>query len=75
MRVVTIEDRGGKPTVGSVYAFIALQDNTTKVLGRVNAGGIHKPAGFKAPAKHERGNVFADDFRKCLTPWGIVYLK
>ena len=75
VRVVTIEERGGKPVVGSVYAFIALVDYSTKALGNVNAGGIHKAAGFKVPAKHERGNVFADDFRKCLTAYGIVYLK
>ena len=59
----------------SVYAFIALQDGHTKTLGTLKAGDIHKPAGFKAPAKHARGNVFEADFRKALTANGIVYLK
>jgi len=76
VRVVTLDvPHEGEPKVQSVYAFIALQDGHTKTLGTLKAGDIHKPAGFKAPAKHARGNVFADDFRKALTPNGIVYLK
>jgi hypothetical protein len=70
-RIVTVEN--GHPS--SVYAFIALQDNETKALGKVKAGDIHKAATFKAPAKHARGNVFDPNFNNCLTPHGIVYLK
>jgi len=75
VRVVVLEERNGERKVSSVYAFIALVDNSTKALGNVKAGDIHKAATFKAPAKHARGNVFEADFRKALTPHGIVYLK
>lgn len=76
VRVVTVEHQhDGGQRDSSVYAFIALVDNTTKALGTVKPGDIHKAATFKAPAKHARGNVFAEDFRKALTPHGIVYLK
>jgi len=76
VRVVTLDvPHEGEPEVSSVYAFIALQDGHTKTLGTLKAGDIHKPAGFKAPAKHARGNVFNDDFRKTIMPNGIVYLK
>lgn len=75
VRVVTLEERKGEWVVASVYAFIALVDNTTKALGNVKAGDIHKAATFKAPAKHARGNVFAPNFRECLTSHGIVYLR
>lgn len=73
-RVVTLELRNGKYEVSSVYAFVCLADGFTKTLGVLKAGDIHKAAGFKAPAKHARGNVFADDFGGCATPHGIVYL-
>lgn len=75
VKVVTKEHRGGKYETSSVYAFIALQDYTTKGLGAVKAGDIHKAATFKAPAKHARGNVFREDFANALTAYGIVYLK
>jgi hypothetical protein len=76
VRVVTLDvPHEGEPKENSVYAFIALQDNTTKTLGVVKAGDIHKPAGYKSPAKHARGNIFEADFRKALTANGIVYLK
>jgi hypothetical protein len=70
-RITTVEQHGGQ----SVYCFVALQDNFTKALGQVRAGDIHKAASWKAPAKHARGNVLRDDFRNCLTPHGIVYLR
>lgn len=76
VKVLTIENQNdGTSRVSSVYAFIVLQDGQTKTLGTLKAGDIHKPASFKAPAKHARGNVFDDDFRKAITPNGIVYLK
>lgn len=70
--VRVVEERSGN---SSVYAFICLKDGQTKALGMLKAGDIHKAATFKAPAKHARGNVFQDDFGKCMTPHGIVYLK
>jgi len=76
VRVVSLDvPHEGPPVVSSVYAVIALQDGHTKTLGAIKAGDIHKPAGFKAPAKHARGNVFEADFRKAIQPNGIVYLK
>jgi len=75
VRVVTLEERNGEWTVASVYAFIALVENTTKALGTVKPGDVHKAATFKAPAKHARANVFDADFRKALTSHGIVYLR
>jgi hypothetical protein len=71
VRVVTIE-RGQS---SSVYAFIALQDFSTKSLGNIKTGDIHKAATYKAPAKHARGSVFTPDFNNCLTEFGIVYMK
>lgn len=70
VRVVTVD--GGRDS--SVYAFICLKDYSTKGLGQLKAGDIHKPASFKVAAKHARGNVFDADFVKCLTPYGPVYL-
>lgn len=71
-RVVVIEADGKR---SSVYAFIALLDNFTKTLGTIRRGDIHKPASWKAPAKHARGNVHKADFAKCLTHYGPVYLR
>ena len=75
VRVVIVEERNGVWQDSSVYAFICLKDYATKTLGQLKTGEIHKAATFKAPAKHARGNVLLDGFEKCLTPWGIVYLK
>lgn len=74
-RVVVLEERNGQYTESSVYCFVCLQDGQTKALGVVKAGDIHKSATYKAPAKHARGSVFQEDFGKCLTEYGIVYLK
>jgi hypothetical protein len=76
-RVVTVRNYndGGSDNGGSVYCWVCLQDGYTKNLGTLKAGDIHKAAGWKAPAKHARGNVFTTDFSKCLTQYGIVYLK
>lgn len=54
-------------TNGSAYCFI---DRAT--------GNILKPAGFKAPAKGARGNIFnADSFGngKACGPYGVAYLR
>ena len=68
-----VSRRAGSPG-GSVYAWVALADFETKELGKVKTGDIHKAESWKKPAKHARGSVFAADFGKCLTPYGIVYL-
>ena len=76
VRIVRQEKRNdGKYYDASVFAFICIKDNVTKALGQVKVGDIHKPANFKTPAKHARANIFEEDFQKCLTPFGIVYLK
>lgn len=59
-----------------VYAFIAREDfSNNKVLGNVKKGDIHRPASFKAAAKHARGSIFTNDFGNCAGPYGITYLK
>lgn len=75
-KVLVVEHQhDGTSRKSSVYAFICLEDGATKTLGVVKRGDIHKSATFSAPAKHARGNVFASNFRECITPHGIVYLK
>lgn len=72
-RITRVEQNG---TNGSVVAFVALADNTTRTLGAVKAGAIHKPASWKAAAKHARGSVWADGFGNCVGPSGHVnYLR
>ena len=59
----------------SVYGFICLKDFETKTLGVLKAGDIHKPASYKSPARHARGNVFRDDCLKCASSYGLCYMK
>lgn len=61
---------------GSAYAFIAKVDNTTNALGNVKAGDVMKPASWKTPAKHARGNIL-DEFNgmSMIGPYGPAYLK
>lgn len=66
---------GLKADAMSVYAFIALQDFETKALGPIRAGDIHRPAGWKAPAKHARGTVFNRETWTCFGPYGVAYLR
>lgn len=75
VRVVRLEQRNGVFEVSSVHSFVARADNRTKSLGTVARGDIHKPASFKAPAKHARGSVFGDAVRKSLSTYGPNYLR
>lgn len=59
----------------SVYAFVSLIDVETKSLGSVKAGDIHKPASWKAPSKHSRGNIFDENFGNCSDYFSIRYLR
>lgn len=60
----------------SIYCFIRLTDGETKMLGKLKRGDVHKPATYKAPAKHARASVFAADFGKsCAGMYGIQYLR
>jgi hypothetical protein len=61
---------------GSISTFIALATFSTKALGEVKAGDIHKSATYKAPAKTARGSVYADDFgMSCMSSYGPAYLR
>jgi len=60
----------------SVYGFIALVDGHSKALGMYKAGDVMMPAGYKAPARHARGNVFNDDGGTgCVGPYGVEYRR
>lgn len=60
VRVVRV-DSGGR----SAHCFV----DTTN-------GNVLKAAGWKAPAKHARGNIFnADNGLDCMTPYGTAYLR
>lgn len=74
-KVYKWEERGGELRKDAIYAFIAMDDNTTKTLGVIKKGDIHKPASYKLPAKHARGNVFQEDFGNCIGPISISYLR
>ncbi len=70
IRVISI-GRGSR----SAYAFIAKKDNTTKALGTVKCGDILRPATWKAPAKHARGNIYDEHGGMAsMTPYGPAYL-
>ncbi len=50
---------------GRVYAFVELA-----------TGDIFKPASYKAPAKHPRGNIYAEDGGMgCMSHYGPAYLR
>lgn len=49
---------------GSAYCFVNREN-----------GDILKPAGFKTPAKHARGNIFDADPVKGCGPYGVAYLR
>lgn len=60
----------------SVYCFIRLTAGENRTLGVMKVGDIHKPASFKIPAKHARGNVFSADFgASCAGVYGVAYLR
>ena len=57
---------------GRIVAFIALNDFENKTIGVVKKGGIYKPASYKLPAKHSRGNLFLPNFGNCMDNAGNV---
>lgn len=63
-------------TKESIYCFVAVCDFSTKFLGNVKKGDVMKPASYKAPAKHARGNVY-DEFNglKTCDSYGPGYLR
>lgn len=71
IRIVKREPHGG-----SASAFVALADGQTKALGTYKAGDIFKPAGYKGPAKHARGNIFDEsNGMKWMSEYGPAYLR
>ena len=75
-RVLSTETRrdGSKGT--QLHCFVVLEDNTTRTLGELKKGDIMKPASWKAPAKHARGNIFApDNGLGCVNHYGPEYLR
>jgi hypothetical protein len=61
---------------GSLWAFVAMEDNVTKALGKVTKGDIFKGASYTMPAKNARGNIF--DSAKgmgAIGPYGPAYMR
>jgi hypothetical protein len=59
----------------SVFCFIAAEDSNTKSLGAVKMGDVLKAAGYKAPVRHARGNIFNTDGGEAgVSLWGARYL-
>ena len=59
----------------SVYAFIPKADIDNKSIGKASKGSLLKPAGWNAPAKHARGNVFDKDTWNNAGVYSLAYLK
>ena len=59
------------------YVKIIAEDGQRSVWAFVDKtnGNILKPAGWNAPAKHARGNIFNDNYLKTLTCYGPAYLR
>ena len=73
-----------KPTIsvaprGRKYKKLVMYDGTQKTVHsfvEVSTGDIFKPASWKAPAKHARGNIYKDRGNEALTDNGSVrYLR
>ena len=60
---IVSSDIGTTSNQSRVYAFI---DKTN--------GDILKPATWKAPAKHARGNIYDDDCMQFMSPYGPAYM-
>jgi len=64
-RYIRIVKRQHGQEHGSAWAFI----DTTN-------GDVLKPASYKAPAKHARGNIFNNDNGLgCMGKYGVAYLR
>lgn len=60
----------------SVHCFVAVRDFSNKALGAVTTGQIFKPASWKAPAKHARGDLLTvSTWDKTFTDYGVRYLR
>jgi hypothetical protein len=59
----------------SVFCFIAADDGESRTMGAWKRGDIFKAAGYKAPAKHVRGNIFNTDPLSGTGQYGCDYLR
>lgn len=76
LRVMSTETKDGKEVRASIYCFIALVDSESKALGKVKKGDVLKPASWKTPAKHARGNIFdAHNGLAACNSYGPAYLR
>lgn len=70
-RIVTEgRNHDGSPTNRGVYCFIQKIPTSS---GKV--GDILKADSWERPAKHARGNIFAEDMMRGVTSYGAVYLR
>jgi hypothetical protein len=60
---------------GTRYVKIVRDDSAHAFIDRTN-GDVLKPASWKAPAKHARGNIFnPDNGLSQMGPYGPAYLR
>lgn len=60
---------------GRKYAKL-VRDNSVHCFVNKSNGDILKAASYAAPAKHARGNIFAEDNGlDCMGPFGAAYLR
>ena len=60
---------------GKKYIRIVIDKAAYAFIDTTN-GDVLKPAGWSSPAKHARGNIFADDNGlDCCGFYGVAYLK
>lgn len=74
IRVYTENTRGGAGR--SCYCFVAKDNGSNKEMGAWTKGDVFMSGGWKAPAKHARGNIFDphNGLEKC-GPYGVAYLN
>ncbi len=41
----------------------------------INTGDVYKPACWRAPAKHVRGNLYTESGKTCVSCYGVVSLR
>ena len=64
-------ERGGL----SVHSFVAVCDFSTKGLGQITKGNVHKAASWKAPAKHARASIYEiETLERSVSGHGPAYL-
>jgi len=64
--------------VGTRYARVWKRDGSSKsayAFIEMATGDLLKPATWKAPAKHARGNIFAENPLGGCGPYGMAYLR